>query len=495
MITEEIERLKFRRQYVLSPKSIHCPFQYQRFDIAGLYTLYAHTDLHVATCGNNSKRIWLLGDMFDYQSPEQGNEEILTDLIGYDLSQFMAKVGDFAGRYVLFFYHDGEIHVLHDCFAAKKVFYSSLDSGNWLSSHPNLLAKVLGLKPTENEEMIRYYQSEDFLRLNSSNIGNTTRYDEIRQLMPNHCLQLSDCSVNRYWPDRKFERKPPKEIAHQASAMIEGYMKSITNRFNVMLPVTAGKDSRMLLAGTKNLTNKVFYYINREHRLNSNSPDIRVPKKLLTNLGLKFHIIDPNMEIDEDFRRVYFENNEFASDFYLPLIYNYYRNFSDRVNLPGNIVSGAIGVIAGNNVKPKGKIFAGLYHLSQYSYAIQYYDEWISGCLDLCTQNNISLISLFYMEERIANWGAQVQLEKDIAQEDINPFNSRSFTTLILSTHPKNIVGPNYRMQKQIMKNLWPEVLKSPINPSTRTNLKKVSHTIGLLQLYKKLKYLKINRL
>ena len=57
-------------------------------------------------------------------------------------------------------------------------------------------------------------------------------------------------------------------------------MKSISNRYSVMLPVTAGKDSRLLLSATSDIRNKVFYYINKGSQLNNKHHDIVIPGKL-----------------------------------------------------------------------------------------------------------------------------------------------------------------------------------------------------------------------
>ena len=127
--------------------------------------------------------------------------------------------------------------------------------------------------------------------------------------------------------------------------------------------------------------------------------------------------------------------------------------------------------------------------VSSYSYAKNYYANWIDERMELCQAFNIEMITLFYWEERLANWGTQIQLEKDIAQEDINLFNSRDLVVLILSVNPKYIEIPYYKFHTEIIKLLWPELLNVPINPGWRTSLQKAFKTIGLLDLYYMLRY------
>ncbi|MCK4748215.1 MAG: hypothetical protein KAT15_14295, partial [Bacteroidales bacterium] len=274
---------------------------------------------------------------------------------------------------------------------------------------------------------------------------------------------------------------------------IRGFMEAIVHRYQVMLPVTAGKDSRTLLAASRNFTNRVYYYINKVGNMTEDSPDVAVPVKLMPMLGLDFHIEIPDQRIEEDFRKVYFHNNPYASEGYLPLIHHYHSKFPDRVNLPGNMASAAFEIYRGRKMKITPKSLARLNRLDRFQYALSYYERWISGCRDLCSSHRVSMLNLFYWEERLANWGTQIQMEKDLAQEDINPFNSRDLTVLYLSVHPRYIVSPYYKLHSEVIRNLWPEVLGIRINTSRRNSLLKVGKSLGILDLYYRIKYSWIN--
>ena len=69
MRNEEIERLKFRNQYVLAPRAIECPFLNNSFLISGSYLLYTHVDLKVTRLIRGGLQLILLGDIFDYKFP------------------------------------------------------------------------------------------------------------------------------------------------------------------------------------------------------------------------------------------------------------------------------------------------------------------------------------------------------------------------------------------------------------------------------------------
>lgn len=431
-----------------------------------------------------------MGDLFDFENVLHGNQELLNSLAGLDLENLLIRISRFSGRFVIILVEKGRLFLMHDAASARKVYYYRHGDKVCCSSQPHLLANIMGLKLTKEVSRLRFYDSEEFTRLNNANIGDTTCYDGVHQLIPNHYLQFNDCKTVRYWPNKKIDRMPFSEVIERSSVMIKGYVESITNRYKVMLPVTGGKDSRMLLASTFDIRDQVYYYINKEKQLNDRSTDIFIPKTLLSQLNLEFHIIDPYIEIDEDFRKIFFENNRFASAIYLPHIFNYYKNFSDRINLPGSFINIVEDVyeINGRDVTPQ--IISKLIDVEDFDFALEYYSYWLDHCRELCLDFDLNLLNLLYWEERIANWGTQIQLDKDIAQEDIIPYNSRLLIETMLSAELHNREKPDFTIFREITRMLWPETLQVPCNPDFKALVLKTSKSLGIMKQVKALYYL-----
>jgi hypothetical protein len=489
METGEMNLLSYRRQYLLVTKKINCPFVGHTHTINERYTLYAHVDLAVCKVSKGDTSIYLLGDLFDYRDPSKGNKSILNDLITCNFEQLTELIAHYSGRFVIIFTRNGLIHLLHDAMATRKIYYVFHNKELWMASQPHLLAKVTGIRHTANKEKLLFYNSEAFHQLHNASIGNTTCYDGIFQLMPNHFLDVSSFQVKRYWPNRAVHFRPVNEVVEQCSEMINGFMEGIANRYKVMLPVTAGKDSRMLMAGSGKCKEKIFFYVNREKCLNPESADLKIPVKLFNRLGLNFHVIDPYLDIDDDFKTVYFSNNPYASEKFLPHIYNYYKNYADRVNLPGNIASAGYELYNYKEMEITAESLAHLNNVGTYKYAISYYESWLNSCKDICAVSNLTLLHLFYWEERMGNWGSQVQLDKDIAQEDINPFNCRKLVETFLSVPGKFLERPDFLLQRKIISHMWPELLQVPINPGRLKRTLKLLKLIGALDSIQKLIY------
>ena len=77
----------------------------------------------------------------------------------------------------------------------------------------------------------------------------------------------------------------------------------MAHRHTLMMAVTSGNDSRLLLASSRDLRNKIYYFINNES-LGHRHPDIAVPQSMFEHLGIPFHIHDVPDDMDEEFERV-----------------------------------------------------------------------------------------------------------------------------------------------------------------------------------------------
>ena len=490
MVEAEIERLKHRRQYILSPVAIDCPFLHTMVPVTDRFRLYVHIDLPLTKCSQGEVELILLGDLFDYRNTRLDNAGILAEIIGTDFDLMLEKIAHYAGRFVLLVIRKESVNVLHDAGAARKIYYGKNKKGFWFTSQPYLLAELAELPKSTDPSKLSFYGSAEFHTLNNSNIGDTTLFDDIHQLLPNHYLDMTEGKPVRFWPDKTIVILPPENVAETCSKMLSGYVESMGNRYKVMIPVTGGKDSRTIFSASRKISDKAFYYVNKERFLDPNSNDIRIPRELLTRLNLTFNIVDPYAHpVDKDFEKVYRQNMGYPLDNFLPHIYNYYMNFNDRVNLPGIFVGSAYEMYGTYNKEITPEILARFNSLEKYPHAIAYYQKWLSESEAICRKCNLNIFVLFYWEERLANWGTNIQLYKDIAQEDFMPYNSRAFVETFFSALPKYNDRPDYVLYKKIIGKLWPEALHAPINPGFKHSVIALLHFLGILNLVRQVRF------
>jgi hypothetical protein len=491
MDQSDLKRLIFRRQYILCPKPIECTFLHNEIPIGDQHFLYAHIDLPVAKYQSGDVTLILLGDIFDYRNIQLDNNGILKELSDNDLNNLLKKLASYAGRFVLFVIGKNKVSVVHDAGATRKVFYGRTDEGSWMASQPYLLAKIAGIPESTDPSKLSFYGSREFHLLNNSNIGDTTLFDPVFQLLPNHYLDMERMEPVRFWPFKKVDFRPVDEVADKCAQMLTGFVESIAQRYPVMVPITGGKDSRTIFSATRKISDRVYYYLNQEKFLDDKSNDIRIPRHLLSRLNLRFNLTDPYKEpVDKDFEAIYRQNMGFPLDSFLPHIYNYYRNFSDKVNLPGIFVGSAYEMFGTYNKGITPEILARLTGVAKYPHAVAYYKKWLDNNQEICKQYNVNLFVLFYWEERLSNWGTQIQLYKDIAQEDFMPYNSREFNECFFSALPKYNDRPGYILYKKIIYRLWPEALKESFNPGFKHNIFEILHFLGILNLVRRWRYI-----
>jgi hypothetical protein len=100
--------------------------------------------------------------------------------------------------------------------------------------------------------------------------------------------------------------------------------------------------------------------------------------------------------------------------------------------------------------------------MGTHPFVVRAFDEWLS---DTRNAFNVHLLDLFYWEQRMGNWQAMSQLEWDIVQEVFTPLNCRSLLATMLSVDEKYRRPPEFRLHRQLILSLWPDVLSEPINP------------------------------
>jgi hypothetical protein len=261
--------------------------------------------------------------------------------------------------------------------------------------------------------------------------------------------------------------------------------------------ITAGWDTRLLLASSREYKEKIFYYVNKPSSFNDSTKDIKIPKNLSRKLGFKLNIIDIPDEVSTEFKEYFSSNNILSHEKLLSVFYNVYKNKWDRTYT----VSGAManGVARIYMPFPKGyeitgKNIALLADYGDSKYVIRELDKWCDQVIPICEKTGIKIMYLYQWEQDNAHWAALTSSEQDIVREEIRPFNNRRLIELLWSLEDKYRYQHHPIIYIKIMQILWKEVLETPINPSRKSNLFRILRLLGIEQktyyAHKKRKFL-----
>jgi hypothetical protein len=488
---DSVEPLQYRRQFIITRAAIPSLAGWKHVALAGFH-VYAHPDLETHSACNDERGIVLLGYLFDSANPKRSSEDIVNAMVRDSAStqQLLDTVKSYAGRYAIIFKDADELVIFSDSLGLREVYYCS-DKHNVVvcGSQPNLLASFSDpkIKPSSNSQLMHFYEHEYKER---KWIGEDTYFATVKHLLPNHLLSLSRLAARRYWPNAPVPRVALGDGVDAICGFLQAMMDAVTQRHRVMLAITAGTDSRTLVASSRKVRDKVYYFVN-DHRRSPTHPDIHVPKAMCEAVGLPFHIHDVSASVDPKFKEIFFANVFQAGERLLPTIYNvYFKQHSDKVNVLG------IGEIGRSRYGKKPKVLNG--HRMAWALGYPGSDYVISQCERILPELSstaarfgVNPMTLLYWEQMLGNWGAVGNSESDIAIEEFNPFASHALYELFLGVDERYTTYSNSVLFREIIKKQWPELLAWPINPpgskvdTVKTLLKK-----GLLfGLLKECKY------
>jgi len=295
--------LLYRRQFILGPRYLKKFSRWKKKRINQNLFLTIHPDLELNYVSNNHISLILLGFILDPYNPKYSNKDILNKLIedSNTFKEIVRSTYNLGGRWIIIYKDNKSIKIFHDAAGDRQIYYSKNNSEIWCASQPHTIAKELNLQKSEDKDLNKFITSNAFNKNEHAWAVDGTLYNNIKHLLPNKYLDLKNGSCVRYWPDKKLKEISIKEAIDKSSEILKGLLKNANNRYNLMLAVTSGLDSRVLLAASKEIRKDVYYYIQKFGNLNHKSADTKIPLKLFPKLNLKFNVIECEKKIDNEF--------------------------------------------------------------------------------------------------------------------------------------------------------------------------------------------------
>lgn len=132
---------------------------------------------------------------------------------------------------------------------------------------------------------------DDLWRASRLRLMGETSDRRVTQLYANHYVDLSDFAPHRFWPDAATSFDPPGQDAIEPIAeRLRAIMGVFVNRFACALPVTGGKDSRLLAAAlTPDAMRRMRHFFVYEINW-STGFDVTSAKAVAAHLGLPLDV-------------------------------------------------------------------------------------------------------------------------------------------------------------------------------------------------------------
>ncbi|SDS73288.1 hypothetical protein SAMN05192545_1949 [Maribacter dokdonensis] len=492
-----MDNLKFRRQFLLSPKLVEelSNWQVRKF---GKSYLHVHPDLELNYVEIGNKTLILLGYWLSPHFCDKTNKDLLVEItkqVTYE-KDFIEFLNKLVGRFVLIIKINDSFKVFHDACGLRTVYYSVNNNGIHLASQPELFKLIFSL--VGNKERTEYFNSDYVKKTKEHWLPcGITLYNSVHQLLPNFYYNSDSNNQIRYWPNinQPIKTRTPEDGVKVMVDLMTKTMNCANVRFDIALAMTAGLDSRLLLSATKKISKDIFFYTLKYRNLTINSVDIKIPNTILTKLGFEHKVIDCTKKAEIQFLECY-QNNTSNShlDDWGTIASGIHKGFpKNRVAVRGNCVE--IGRSAyfqklkvNGDIKPD-QLIGIVPGWRDLCFLNEYLSNWLKGVKQF-EKYGYDIRDLFYMEHRVGSWQAQSQLEWDIAQEIFVPFNNREIIEVMLSVDSQYRNKQNYSFFTEAINLLWPEVLSEPINPISskqriRGFIKSILKSVGLFKMIK----------
>lgn len=466
------EKYLFRRQFILGPRYAKSLEKWNKVSLDNKLFFNVHPDLEILKVTFGEKIIVLLGYILDPFNPSSSNLEIINKIIG-NISvadDIFTYLDSMCGRFAFIVKINDELRIFNDAAGYRQVFYYKDDSNNiWCASQPSIIAEECGLRidqdiatdlsqlPLIRDETSRWYP------------GNITLYRNIFHLTPNHYLNLKSGEVKRYWPLRNLEPISVERAAEHSSEILQGGFEGALKRFKVALTVTAGYDTRVLLAACKMLKERIHCITHTHGNLNENGPDIQIPRKLLGQLGIEHHVAYHSDKVDNDFEIIFKRNVTGAKDLHKKNAYAFLKYF-ENAGMEMVVAQGEGGGLCQRFyrsppaiLRVDEKTLATVIGMGRNRTAERAMEGWLESA-NKAVAYGINILDLLYWEMRLGNWSTLAVSSYDIVFESLLPFNCRKLMEYFVSVDIKNRLTRKDTHISSI-RQMWPELLQYPINP------------------------------
>jgi hypothetical protein len=478
-LTKDLTGDRFCHQFLLGPECIDTLPDWKIVRVSESLILTAHPELSIEQVTGGCKSITLIGYILDPRDPQKDNVGILQSLLAEfsTLEQLISATACLGGRWVIIAGDADQTILFNDALGLRQVFYTVPDylEGLWIMSQPGILAWLKNLNVDAaaldfiNSDEVRNHPEYRWP-------GTATAFNEILHLLPNHCLNLTTGKCSRYWPTSPIEARGLDEGADEAIAILQGLMAAASNRFDLVLGMTAGYDSRIVLAASRNFLDNLSGITVRQRGMTDSHQDLVIAARLLGRLGLRHKIVKALPSMSDAFSTRFKENVFLAHDHYGPdaeALLNCY----DRQKV---VVTGSGAEVTrepfrkridANKKHYTAQDLSQLQWMGSNHFAIQSFQQWLDGRGE---PYNIHLLDLFSWEQSHGNWLAGTQMEFDIAWRDIfTPFNCRELLVCLLSVDECYRSAPDYTVFKLLIEKMWPELMREPINPQNSNKKRK----------------------
>jgi hypothetical protein len=124
-------------------------------------------------------------------------------------------------------------------------------------------------------------------------------------------------------------------------------------------------------------------------------------------------------------------------------------------------------------------------HLPDNNYLANYYQNWLNKNKQVILNFNYEVLDFIHWEQDITNFAGQNTYYAHHYVRLFSIFNSREILKIMLSVSPEKRDGKSPEFFKYLIKNMWPDLIEYPFNPTLKEKGILFMKKINIYPLYK----------
>jgi hypothetical protein len=408
-----------------------------------------------------------------------------------ELNHFLDYSDTFVGVYLIFRHNrtTGEVDVINDASATYKCFYQFDESEKMkaLSSDPLFLNKYCKAEKDSSEDALSYYASPAFKAF-EHRVGALTSFATVYQLLPNHMLNFTQSKVSRVFPREMLKVISMEDASNQLKKYFDNIIDQLFELYDVKVAVTAGWDSRMVLASSLNQAENVSYYTFLTPQIGEKHVDITIARKICETLGLNYKAYDTRIDLDQEEMQEMRECFELVPEKQARFILKGTALFNSKDVV---VLEGTVSEIAKNYYEDvlvnNGETLCRAAHYPVHKYSLPYFDQKYADLKDLEKRFGYDVRDIGHWEQDISNFAAQNSFMKQAYSRVLAPFNSRKLIDTVLSVDRSARDKLSHEFYNYFLRKYYPELLEHQVNPRLKVRIIQWMKKMGVYSIYRNL--------
>ena len=371
----------------------------------------------------------------------------------------------FAGKYIVFYCDGVDSFLWGDATASIQMNYcEDAKYPICIASTDKLIADYLKLQVSESSKRIRMGAS-----LKQALPWNITMYDEIKALLPNHILSISNRRTTRV-PLNIISLKNEDDlicVAEQSQEIILNIVKEYSKYYEIICPLTSGYDSRVVFSFLKKEKANTQCYTLKHKKFTEETGDLFVPKNICNHYEQPYTVI-PDIEAPRDeIDRVKALAGDFHEKSTVDMAYTYNSVFKGLALVNGDIID-QIGKSHIGNAIPNCLASPSYFQCKLHNNATGVKQMLKKQIKEMHNSNDRKYVfDLFAMENRCGRWAVQGATIYSICGiTSLNIFNCRELIRKWISIPRK--YRSLYWLHKKLLLLNDKELLSFPFNPTDK---------------------------